>query len=149
MEFHPYRPAGGAPAPLPALAIDANGAVWSDLAGDAEARAACGWVDTPSPPTIDTERQRLGWDAAAEAWTVEAIVPQRVSAMQARLALAAAGRLEAVEAAIAAAGHEAQLYWAHASHLHRNHPLISALAAAIPLSGAELDALFQAAAELS
>lgn len=76
-------------------------------------------------------------------------VPFEVSMMQAQLALSAAGKLAAVEAAVAAATATVQIYWKTAPTLHRDHPLVASLAAAVGLSGPEVDALFVAASTIT
>lgn len=71
---------------------------------------------------------------------------------QARLALLGAGRLDAVEAAIAGmtgtAGKAAQIDWEFARTLRRDHPLTVGLSAALGLNSAALDALFTQAAAI-
>lgn len=76
-------------------------------------------------------------------------VPFEVSMMQAQLALAAAGKLAAVEAAVAAASATVQIYWRTAPTLHRDHPLVASLAAAVGLTSPEVDALFVAASAIT
>lgn len=76
-------------------------------------------------------------------------VPARVSRLQAKQALLAAELLETVEAAVAGASAEVRVYWAEASHFHRDHPVIEAMRVALGWSAAELDALFVAAAGVS
>ena len=79
-------------------------------------------------------------------------VPASVTMRQAQLALLGAGLLGAVEAAIATipgdAGLAARITWEKSSSVERTNPLIGQLAAALGLSGAQLDALFIAAAKL-
>lgn len=72
-------------------------------------------------------------------------VPQSVSAAAARRALLAAGLLETVEAAVAAADRETQIMWEYETQLHREHPKIVALGSGL---GLNLDALFVAAGQL-
>ena len=73
-------------------------------------------------------------------------VPTSVTMRQARLALNAAGLLSSVTAAINAmsspAKEEALITWEYSSELHREHPLVAALGAALGLNGAQIDALF-------
>lgn len=76
-------------------------------------------------------------------------VPASVSRFQARAALAMAGLLPAVDAAIAASGSViAQIAWADAQVFERRSPTIAGLAAAIGLTEAQIDDLFRAAAEI-
>jgi hypothetical protein len=78
--------------------------------------------------------------------------PASVTMRQARLALLQAGHLAAVTAALAAtpgmAGEAARIEWEYASTLERDSPLVQAFAAQLGLTGADLDALFTAAAAL-
>lgn len=80
------------------------------------------------------------------------VVPQSVTMRQARLALLAAGKLAAVEAAIASLPspqkEAAQIEWEFSSVVDRNRPLVQTLGPALGLSEAELDALFIQAAQL-
>jgi hypothetical protein len=79
-------------------------------------------------------------------------VPQAVTMRQARLALLGAGLLTTVNAAITgmsgAAGDAARIEWEFSSEVRRQQPLVLALAPALSLSDAQLDALFVAAAAL-
>lgn len=75
-------------------------------------------------------------------------VPSVVDMRQAQLALLAAGLLDAVEAAIAARPRADQITWAKAATVERGDPLIAAVAPGLGLSGAQIDALFAAAAAL-
>jgi hypothetical protein len=76
------------------------------------------------------------------------VVPGQVSKMQACLALHAAGLLDDVEAAVAGAGGTTAIYWANASYLHRDHPVVLGLATALGLTSAQVDDLFVAAAQI-
>lgn len=77
---------------------------------------------------------------------------QTVTMRQARLALLAAGKLSAVNAAIAAMaggpGEAARIEWEFASDVRKDSPLIAGLVAGLGLSPDELDALFEQAAGL-
>lgn len=75
-------------------------------------------------------------------------VPQSISRMQAKQALLAAGTLTAVEAAMASAPAAVQIYWADASHFHRDHPVLEQMAGALGMTSDDLDALFIAAAQI-
>lgn len=76
-------------------------------------------------------------------------VPASVSRFQARAALAMAGLLPAVDAAIAASGSViAQIAWADAQVFERGSPTIAGLASAIGLTDAQIDNLFRTAAEI-
>ena len=73
-----------------------------------------------------------------------------VTPRQARLALAAAGKLAAVDAAIDAlsepARAQARITWDYSTMVHRDNPVLPALAAALGMTDAEVDALLAAAA---
>lgn len=75
-------------------------------------------------------------------------VPASVSAFQARAALFAAGLLDDVEAAVAAADRLTRIAWESAQAFERGSPTIATLAAALGLSDEQLDDLFRAAAEI-
>jgi hypothetical protein len=75
-------------------------------------------------------------------------VPASITARQARLALLQAGLLDQVDTAVAAAGRAAQLEWEYATTIDRGSALVEGLAASVPLTEAQLDALFTAAAVL-
>lgn len=72
-------------------------------------------------------------------------VPAEVSRLQAKQALRIAGKLDAVETAVADASDEVKIYWADASSFHRDHPTLQALAAALQMTSDEVDDLFRAA----
>lgn len=80
------------------------------------------------------------------------IVPQSVTMRQARLALLQAGKLQAVNNAIAAMqgtqGEAARIEWDYSNEVKRSQPLTLALAQAIGMTDAEIDALFIEAAKL-
>jgi hypothetical protein len=82
----------------------------------------------------------------------EPVVPLEVTMRQARLALSAAGKLAAVDAAIASLPEPqksaAQIEWEYSAAVRRTQPLVLALAPAIDLSEEQLDALFIQAAAL-
>jgi hypothetical protein len=76
-----------------------------------------------------------------------AVVPV-VSMMQCQLALLAVGKLDEVEAAIAQADRAVQISWRTASIVRRDNPIIELVSASVGLSSAEVDALFEQAAQL-
>jgi len=106
-----------------------------------------GTVQVPLKPGENYE-----WDGAWQAVTLPTIVPNVVTMRQARLVLFGAGLLPQVEAAIDAltepARTAARIEWDYSSEVHRNKPFVQALATAIGLTGAQLDALFIQAAAL-
>lgn len=75
-------------------------------------------------------------------------VPQAVTPRQARLALLAAGLLDDVNAAVAAAGPQAQIDWDYALEIRRDNALIASMAGQLNLSSKQIDDLFRAAAVL-
>ena len=78
-------------------------------------------------------------------------VPQVISIAQAKAALAAAGLLDAANAAVAATGANSQtsIAWQYATEFHRDSPNIAAVAAALGLTSAQVDALFVTAAQIT
>ena len=82
----------------------------------------------------------------------EVIVPQRVTARQARLALLNAGLLDDVEAIIEAlpanVRSQVRIEWDRATHVERGSQVMQMVATALGLTSAQVDALFVAAAAL-
>jgi hypothetical protein len=74
--------------------------------------------------------------------------PQVVSARQARRALAARGLLEQVETLVAQQSDTVKIDWEYAVEFRREDPTLNTLAEALPLTPADLDALFTEAAAL-
>ncbi len=71
--------------------------------------------------------------------------PTSVTMRQARLALLAAGEYTAVQTAVASASDAVRIDWEFAATVDRGSPTVALLAQALGLSGADLDALFNAA----
>ncbi len=69
-------------------------------------------------------------------------VPADLTARQIRLALNAAGLRDAVEAAVAAGGRDLRDWWEYSAELHRDHPMIAAMAQAIGATPGQVDALW-------
>lgn len=92
--------------------------------------------------------------AAASADAVDANGFPVLTAVQVRIALRQAGITAAmVDAVIAAIPDEVQrdvatAYWEYATQLHRNHPLIAHVAAALGLTDDQVDAMWRAAAAI-
>jgi len=103
-------------------------------------------LDGP-PGELPTERAPLTAEeiADAEAAIAAETVPQVVSARQARLALAGAGLLDAVEAAVAGLSAFDRIEWEYATEIRRDHPMIASLAVALDLTTGEVDELFRVA----
>jgi hypothetical protein len=76
----------------------------------------------------------------------EATKPQEVTMRQARLALLEAGLLDNVQNIVAGMqgveGAAARIEWEYSSTMVRSQPLVAALAAALKLTSADVDALF-------
>lgn len=81
-----------------------------------------------------------------------AYVPRAVTMRQARLALLAAGKLGQIDAAIdslpSPQKEAARIEWEYSQEVQRHKPLVLALAPALGLDDAALDALFVAASQL-
>ncbi len=79
-------------------------------------------------------------------------VPQSVTMRQARLALLQAGKLQAVNNAIASMtgpqGEAARIEWDYSNEVKRDQPLTISLAQSIGMTESEMDALFIEAAKL-
>ena len=76
------------------------------------------------------------------------LIPQVVTMRQARLALLGAGLLDTVETAIMGAGPAAKIEWDYATEVQRASGLVPAMATALGLTDAQIDALFAQAATL-
>ena len=85
-----------------------------------------------------------------EEYVVPKIVPEEVTAYQARIALLSGGHLDAVEAlmADAATDRAAKIAWEYGTTVLRSSPLIAALAPGLGLTEDQLDDLFIAAAQV-
>lgn len=75
-------------------------------------------------------------------------VPQRVTPLQLRAAINAAGLRTAVDAALAAAPIGARDAWEVATEARRDDPTLNQLATALGLTSEQVDAVFLAAANL-
>lgn len=107
-----------------------------------------GPVDAPglTPPNEATTIGDIDWRQSYNPGA--AVIPAEVSRFQARAALHIAGLLPSVEAALAVADPLAQIAWADAQVFRRDSPTIAALAAAIGMTEAQIDALFIQAAQI-
>jgi hypothetical protein len=128
------------------FAIIESGCVANIAEAEEEFGVSQGWV----PATDDAQKGDLYDPQALNLFskpTAPVVVPQVVDMAQARLALLAAGKLGAVEAAIASLPspqkEAAQIEWEFRPVVHRNSPLVVALGQQL---GLDLDALFIAAA---
>lgn len=124
----------GAPPPAPPPGFAAGHiAIQSDSAGP-------GWLWTggefvnPNPPTP----------------ILPPAIPASVYMWQAKAALAALGKLDAANAAVAAGGNVAlAIAWEYAAQISRNSPSVAAMGAVIGLDGDDIDQLFIAAADIA
>lgn len=108
-------------------------------------------IDDAAIPADQSRRNEWTYSAGGIVLPVgpaPVVVPQVVSAFQARAALMAANLLDAAEAVVAQASPLAQLAWKEAQEFRRSSPLILSMAPAIGLDESELDALFVAAAQI-
>lgn len=109
------------------------------------------WVNpvvyVPTQEDLDAaEALRLEAEAIQLAAQLEAMKPKEVTMRQARLALLGAGKLVAVNAAIAAMpgapGEAARIEWEFSSTVKRQSVLIAQLAGGLGLTTSDLDDLF-------
>lgn len=144
---------GEARAPLEfAIAPAIHAVQWHGATGEVEfiATSADG-----KPPNMDIS-DFAPFQAAVDAWRAWAPSPSPppaepapgllVTMRQARLALLAAGLLDAVEAAVGRAERPVQIEWEYATVVERNSPLVVTIAAGLGLDAAAIDALFADAA---
>jgi len=75
-------------------------------------------------------------------------VPQAVTMTQAQLALLAAGKLDAVDGLIAAQARAVRVVWATSPTVERSNPLVASIGTSLGLTDAQIDALFEQAAQL-
>lgn len=98
------------------------------------------WASAPSQ--IDT------LDNLKAVLTDAGVPPYKpVSPAKARIVLAQAGKLDAVNAAVNAASQAVQFYWQYTTEIHRTHPFVEQLRLAIGMSASDADALFAQAAQ--
>ena len=104
------------------------------------------------PFTAEEETTWAAEQAARAAAALIPVIPQEVTMRQARLALLAAGKLAAVNSAIAGmtgtAGDAARIEWEFSSEVKRNQQLVISLGEALGMTAAQLDSLFIAASTL-
>ena len=115
-----------------------------------------GWIpatlDPNDPETAELYSRALAGDVAAYVAPPEPTLQDQradmvASPAQMRLALLAAGRLDAVEA-IVAADPRASIVWEYSTAYRRSSPLIDALGGPGGFTPEEIDALFIAAAQI-
>ena len=156
-------------APLPVFLLGLQLESLADLSWTDPALgvADCQWLPEVDQSPALAEYERYGSETltldgaqvivvrAVEPWSAEEIaadlkskVPQVVTMRQARLALLAAGLLDTVETAIVAAGAAAKIEWDYATEVQRSSGLVPAMATALGMTEAQIDALFVTAATL-
>ena len=125
-----------------------SGAVCANVVEQADAPTIGGeWLDVTGLSVGPGSRRVNG------AWLPPApAVPQAVTMRQARLALLGAGKLAAVDTAIAALSEPtrtaAQIEWEYSNEVQRHNGIVSQLGPALGLTDAQIDALFLGAAAL-
>jgi hypothetical protein len=90
------------------------------------------------------------WSAplALSAEQLAALIPQSVTAAQAKEALLAAGLYSSIVTYLSTAPQSQQIAWDSTTSFDRNSPTLAAMASALGITGAQLDALFVAAAKV-
>lgn len=100
-------------------------------------------------PAGCSERPAAEFDAWQVAQTSQKpATPAVVTMKQAQLALLAAGKLDAVDALVATQARAVQVVWATSGTVERANPLVASIGAALGLSDAQIDTLFEQAAKL-
>jgi len=140
-----------------AYKIKDNG-VWTGGTKDASPDIGLdsGWVRAEAPPDLAAGQVAIfagdTWIVADEEPPIAQAVPVEVTMRQARLALHAAGKLAAVNAAINALPDPpktaALIEWEYSNSVRRDSQFVALLGPALGLDAAGLDALFIAAAKL-
>lgn len=118
--------------------VAAGGGIWLDNGSIESLRETSGM-------TVPSEAALL---AAKAAILAKRSVPAEVTSAQFRIALERAGITQAqVVAAIGLDG-EGQTLWEYTPNLHRDHPMVISIGAAMGKTEAEIDAIFIEAATL-
>ena len=140
-----------------AYQIKSNG-VWTGavMAITSGAGLSADWVRAPAPPELFGGQVAIfagdGWVVYDAEPAVVVPVPAEVTMRQARLALHAAGKLTAVNAAINALPDPpktaALIEWEYSNSVRRDSQFVALLGPVLGLDAAGLDALFVAASKL-
>jgi hypothetical protein len=135
-----------------ALSAPAIAGDYASTASSSVVRSSDGATIPADPLNADYQQYQV-WRAAGgipDAYVAPPTpVPQTVSAMQAKVALLNAGKLDAANAWVAAQNAQVQLIWSTATTFNRNSALMNGAAAALGWSQSDLDALFTAAAAIN
>lgn len=104
------------------------------------------------PNKVHTFVNGDGWDVYQKGDDVPVITQEPffpvLSAVQIRLALDAAGLLNAVESAVESAGSAAQIWWKKSQDFARFHPILLQMIAALGWSDEQVNQLWTVAASL-
>lgn len=108
-----------------------------------------GWTPPEGMRALESSEAGIGWTVSGDQFSppiveeppTEALVPDLVTRRQGRLALLAAGKLEAVEGIVSAAGRQAQIEY-EADTWERSNQFLQAVWAQLGGTEAGLDALF-------
>jgi hypothetical protein len=76
-------------------------------------------------------------------------VPDEISMLDAQIVLARHGYLDGINTMMSSANSETKIYWNRTPTIHRQHPLVLSIGAAIPLTSDQIDALFIEAATVT
>lgn len=129
-------------------AIIKDGVVVNIAEASADFAKAQGWVQSDTASTGDLYVNGVFSAAPPPA----PVIPQAVTMRQARRALRVAGMIGRVDAAIATLPspqkEDAQIEWEYSQEVQRHNGLVAAMAPALGLTNAQIDALFIAAAAL-
>lgn len=107
--------------------------------------------ELPGMTLVESESGGVGDTYAGGTFTRPTVadpVPQEVTDLQARLALIAAGKLDAVEAVVAQADPATKAWYDRATSWRRDSAMIAGLAPAVGLSEGQIDDLFRVAAAM-
>jgi hypothetical protein len=105
-----------------------------------------GWTPPPGTTAVPSVELAPEWEWETPPPAPVAEVPQCVTPRQIRRALNDAGLRATVEAAIAAADQATRDDWEFALEIRRDWPALAGMAAALGLTGAQVDTLFTQAA---
>ncbi|MGQ0621851.1 MAG: hypothetical protein ACT4QA_18345 [Panacagrimonas sp.] len=108
------------------------------------------FLEKPTEPTGYRALSMLEIDAnvVRQVWTLHPLPVPVITARQVRLALSQTGLRQAVEDIVAAASIDVRDYWEYSTELHREHPMLAAMAPTLGLSDAQIDSLFWHASTL-